>query len=48
MPLVVDASVTMAWCFEDEATPTADAVLDRLRTETAAGVTVLADEAPAS
>src|SRR5437879_2260431 len=29
MPFVVDASVTMAWCFEDEATPATDAVLDR-------------------
>ncbi len=30
MAFVLDASVTMAWCFEDEATPAADAVLDRL------------------
>ncbi len=26
---VIDASVVMAWCFEDEASPYADAVLDR-------------------
>lgn len=32
MAFVVDASVTMAWCFEDEATPYTDGVLDRLRT----------------
>ncbi len=32
---VVDASVTMAWCFEDEATEATDAVLDRLRSERA-------------
>lgn len=30
MPFVLDASVAMAWCFEDEATPGTDAVLDRL------------------
>ena len=29
-PLVVDCSVTMAWCFEDECDDLADAVLDRL------------------
>ena len=28
--LVVDCSVTMAWCFEDECDDLADAVLDRL------------------
>jgi predicted nucleic acid-binding protein len=33
---VLDASVTMAWCFEDEATPDTDAVLDRLGTDEAA------------
>lgn len=32
---VVDTSVTMAWCFEDEATPATEAVLDRLRDEPA-------------
>ncbi|MFT4216611.1 MAG: type II toxin-antitoxin system VapC family toxin [Micropruina sp.] len=32
---VVDASVTMAWCFEDEATEATDAVLDRLGSERA-------------
>lgn len=35
MPVVVDASVTMAWCFEDEASPDADAVLDTLVHDTA-------------
>lgn len=33
---VLDASVTMAWCFEDEASDATDGVLDRLRTESAA------------
>jgi predicted nucleic acid-binding protein len=28
---VIDTSVAMAWCFEDEATDATDAVLDRLR-----------------
>ena len=32
---VVDASVTLAWCFEDEASGDADAVLDRLEHEAA-------------
>ena len=32
---VIDASLAMAWCFEDEATDQTDAVLDRLRTESA-------------
>lgn len=30
MPFVVDASVTLAWCFEDEATPQTEAILDLL------------------
>ncbi|MGH8996820.1 MAG: type II toxin-antitoxin system VapC family toxin [Acidimicrobiales bacterium] len=30
MPVVIDTSLTMAWCFEDEATSDADLVLDRL------------------
>ncbi len=30
MPIVIDTSVTMAWCFEDEATDATDAVLDQL------------------
>lgn len=30
MVFVLDASVTMAWCFEDEATMATDALLDRL------------------
>ena len=29
---VLDASVTLAWCFDDESTPAAWALLDRLRT----------------
>lgn len=29
---VVDNSVVMAWCFEDEANPYTESVLDRLRT----------------
>ncbi|HEX4081752.1 MAG TPA: type II toxin-antitoxin system VapC family toxin [Acidimicrobiales bacterium] len=29
-PTVVDASMAMAWCFEDESTPITDQVLDRL------------------
>lgn len=33
MTFVVDTSVTMAWCFEDEASEAADAVLDRLARE---------------
>ena len=28
---VVDASVTLSWCFEDEANAAADALLERLR-----------------
>ena len=35
MPVVIDASVTMAWCFDDEATPLTDGVLDRLREDEA-------------
>jgi predicted nucleic acid-binding protein len=31
VPVVVDTSVTMAWCFEDAATAATDEVLDRLR-----------------
>ena len=30
MPFVLDASVTLAWCFEDEATPQTDGILDQL------------------
>lgn len=30
MPFVIDASTTMAWCFEDEASAETDAILDRL------------------
>lgn len=32
---VVDCSMTMAWCFSDEASPESSAVLDRLAAETA-------------
>ncbi|MFO0790484.1 MAG: type II toxin-antitoxin system VapC family toxin [Pirellulales bacterium] len=32
---VIDCSVTMAWCFEDEATPRTDSLLDRLAEEAA-------------
>jgi len=32
---ILDCSVTMAWCFEDEASAYADAVLGCLRTQTA-------------
>ena len=30
---VLDCSITMSWCFEDEASPDADRLLDRLRGE---------------
>ncbi len=35
MTFVLDAAVAMAWCFEDEATPGTEAVLDRLVEESA-------------
>src|SRR5262245_3938894 len=35
MAFVVDASVALAWCFEDEASPLADQVLARLEEEEA-------------
>jgi predicted nucleic acid-binding protein len=31
--LVLDCSVAVAWCFDDEAAPATDAVLDRVRDE---------------
>lgn len=31
MAFVLDASVTMAWCFADEVNPYSETVLDRLR-----------------
>ena len=33
---VLDASVTLSWCFKDEASAAADRLLDRLETESAA------------
>ena len=30
MSVVIDASVALAWCFDDESSPAADAVLSRL------------------
>lgn len=33
MPLVVDASITLAWCLEDEQSDYADEVFSRLRAE---------------
>jgi predicted nucleic acid-binding protein len=35
LPCVLGASVTLAWCFEDEATPHTDALLDRLAEDAA-------------
>ena len=35
MPFVLDASVTLAWCFEDETTPETDALLNRLAEDAA-------------
>ena len=35
MPFVMDTSVAMAWCFEDEQNPYTESVLDRLSTDTA-------------
>ena len=31
--LVLDCSIAVAWCFQDEATPALDALLDRVQTE---------------
>jgi len=31
--LVIDSSVALVWCFEDEASPTSDALLDQVRDE---------------
>ncbi len=38
--IVLDTSITMAWCFEDEATNATDAVLDRLRDDRASVPTI--------
>ncbi|HET9893951.1 MAG TPA: type II toxin-antitoxin system VapC family toxin [Streptosporangiaceae bacterium] len=35
MPFVVDASVALAWCFEDEATPSTEAILSLLTDDSA-------------
>lgn len=35
MPFVLDASIALAWCFDDEADHSTDAVLDLLREDTA-------------
>lgn len=35
MPIVLDPSVTLSWCFADECSPESEAILDRLRTERA-------------
>ncbi len=35
MSFVLDASITLAWCFQDEATPDTTALLERLSTEDA-------------
>lgn len=36
MAIVIDCSIAMAWCFADEASKEADAILDRVRDEGAA------------
>ena len=33
MSVVIDASVALTWCFEDEATAQTDLILDRVRTD---------------
>src|SRR5262249_58796624 len=35
MPFVLDTSITMAWCFEDETNDLSEAVLDRLKGDSA-------------
>lgn len=35
MPFVLDVSVAMAWCFDDETTPETEAVLDRFKDDAA-------------
>jgi predicted nucleic acid-binding protein len=40
MPFVVDTSVTMAWCFEDESSDHTEAVLERLKQDEAVVPTV--------
>ena len=36
--LVVDASVALAWCFDDEASPASDAILDMVKDDGAIGI----------
>jgi hypothetical protein len=31
--IVIDASIALAWCFEDEASPETDALVERIREE---------------
>ena len=33
MSFVIDASIAVAWCFEDQSSPAVDALLDRVRAE---------------
>jgi predicted nucleic acid-binding protein len=35
MPIVIDASITVAWCYEDAATPLSEVVLQHVRTDRA-------------
>lgn len=35
MPIVLDASVALSWCFADESSSESEAILDRLRSERA-------------
>ena len=44
MPIVVDASVSLAWCLQDEQSDYAGRVLDRLREDTATAPDVWAIE----
>lgn len=40
MSLVLDASVTLAWCFEDESTPAIDAIMHRIANDGAIAPTL--------
>jgi predicted nucleic acid-binding protein len=35
MPFVLDASVAVAWCFDDESAPESESILDQLQDEAA-------------